>query len=157
MEEKTETTMIICQLSELPRYEALHPRFAQLFQFLSANHLAELPTGRVTLDGVDLYINVDEGTLRSKAEQPLEAHRHYIDVQIPLTEGESMGWCPLDQATDVIEAYDEQLDRMFCKATETVAYLPVKPGQAVIFFPEDAHAPIIGSGHFRKLVAKVKI
>ena len=32
-----------------------------------------------------------------------------------------------------------------------------EPGQFVIVYPEDPHAPVIGSGKIRKLIAKVKL
>ena len=32
----------------------------------------------------------------------------------------------------------------------------LSPGEFVIFFPEDAHAPCIGEGVIRKMVAKVR-
>ena len=36
-------------------------------------------------------------------------------------------------------------------------YLTIRPGEFVIVWPEDAHAPIIGEGTLRKLIAKVLI
>jgi YhcH/YjgK/YiaL family protein len=34
-------------------------------------------------------------------------------------------------------------------------WIPVKPGQFVVFFPEDAHAPLVGAGEIHKIVVKV--
>ena len=36
-------------------------------------------------------------------------------------------------------------------------YVTVRPGEFLIVYPEDAHAPIIGRGKLRKLIAKVKL
>ena len=36
-------------------------------------------------------------------------------------------------------------------------YVSLLPGQFVIVYPEDPHAPVIGSGKIRKLIAKVKL
>jgi len=33
----------------------------------------------------------------------------------------------------------------------------MRPGQCLVVYPEDAHAPLIGNGRIRKLVAKVKL
>jgi beta-galactosidase beta subunit len=37
------------------------------------------------------------------------------------------------------------------------AYINVQPGEFLIVFPEDAHAPIIGEGKIKKLIAKIKL
>ena len=37
------------------------------------------------------------------------------------------------------------------------AYMDVHPGEYLIAYPEDAHAPLIGSGSLRKAVAKIKL
>ena len=42
-------------------------------------------------------------------------------------------------------------------AQKASTYFTVKPGQFYIMFPEDAHAPIIGNGTLRKLIAKVRV
>ncbi|MEI8271969.1 MAG: YhcH/YjgK/YiaL family protein, partial [Paludibacter sp.] len=36
-------------------------------------------------------------------------------------------------------------------------YLTIELGEFFIVYPEDAHAPLIGKGNIRKLIAKVKI
>ncbi|WP_278546323.1 YhcH/YjgK/YiaL family protein, partial [Prevotella histicola] len=53
-------------------------------------------------------------------------------------------------------AYDSEKDCGFYKRSGH-EYFKVKPGQFTIFFPEDAHAPIIGEGRQKKLVAKIKV
>jgi beta-galactosidase beta subunit len=36
-------------------------------------------------------------------------------------------------------------------------FIDLLPGQFAIIYPEDPHAPIIGEGKIRKLIAKIKI
>ncbi|NCC85479.1 MAG: DUF386 family protein, partial [Clostridia bacterium] len=36
-------------------------------------------------------------------------------------------------------------------------FIDLLPGQFAIIYPEDPHAPIIGKGKIRKLIAKIKI
>ena len=55
----------------------------------------------------------------------------------------------------VYERHDKYIDFTFYRdPVERVFTL--SPGEFVIFFPEDAHAPCIGEGVIRKVVAKVR-
>ncbi|MDD5876079.1 MAG: YhcH/YjgK/YiaL family protein, partial [Prevotellaceae bacterium] len=81
----------------------------------------------------------------------------YIDVQIPLTASETVGWKPLAALTTAAtEPFDAARDIAFYRE-RAQAYLPVHPGQFYIMFPEDAHAPIIGTGRIKKLIGKILI
>ena len=52
--------------------------------------------------------------------------------------------------------YDQEKDVEFY-GDEPQSYISVYPGQCVIFFPEDAHAPNIGVGRHKKLCVKIAI
>jgi len=109
------------------------------------------------LKGDELFINVDEGMMKSKDEQLVEVHRKYIDVQVPLSCLEIMGWQPADTLeTEPTTPYDEQTDRAFYKQ-RTAHYVDVLPGEFTMFFPSDAHAPMVGEGKCKKFIAKLKI
>ena len=43
------------------------------------------------------------------------------------------------------------------EAAKLEAHNRFSPGEFVIFFPEDAHAPCIGNGKMKKMVVKVKL
>ncbi len=149
--------MILTSLSDLSTYERLHPLFPQLFRYLRETDLQALPIGRTVLDGDRLFLNVDAGNYKSKEEQLMEIHRRYIDVQIPLSQGETMGWCPLNELHEPpIEAYSEQTDRAFFR-NQSKRYVDVPIGWCTLFFPFDAHAPAIGQAGepYRKIIAKV--
>ena len=104
----------------------------------------------------DLFINLDEVELKLKEEQRLEFHKGYIDVQVPLLQPETMGWTALSDLGKPDIAYNPTTDCGFYKQAAR-EYLKVEPGQFTVFFPEDAHAPIIGEGLQRKLVGKIRI
>lgn len=44
-----------------------------------------------------------------------------------------------------------------CDSDCSTTWVDLYPGQLLIVYPEDPHAPIIGQGKIRKLIAKVKI
>ena len=53
-----------------------------------------------------------------------------------------------------LKYYDEAKDYLLYTDTPSV-FIDVNPGEFVIVYPEDLHAPGIGDGKIRKLVAKV--
>ena len=148
--------MILDTLSNAQRYYALHPLFQQLFEYVLTHDLAEVPAGRITLDGERLFINVNDSQLVPAEEQKLEVHRRYIDVHFPLTCCERVGWSPLEHLGQSDAPFNDESDfAVYSCSAET--YFTMQPGQFCIVWPEDAHAPVIGEGKIRKLVAKVLI
>lgn len=148
--------MILDTLSNAQRYYALHPLFQQLFDYVRSHDLATVPAGRITLDGDKLFINVNDSQLIPAEEQKLEVHRRYIDVHFPLSCDERVGWTPLEHLGKSDEPFNEASDyAVYSCPAET--YFTMRPGQFCIVWPEDAHAPVIGEGKIRKLVAKVLI
>ena len=141
----------------MPRYFALHPQMRKLFDYLSRHDLSVVPAGRIELDGDRLFINVSDVDLKSKEEQKLEVHRAYIDVHVPLSGDEIIGWSSLkDIPEQSDDPFDETADFALYSAPAN-EYFTVRPGQFFICHPDDAHAPIIGEGKLRKLIVKIKI
>lgn len=149
--------MILADLSDSRHIEALHPAFKAVIDYVRNNDLTKVQAGRITLDGENIFINVDDATLRDQKSQVLEVHRQYIDIHFPLDGEEIVGWTPtkaLKQPS--VEPFDVKKD-FALYAQQASTYFTVKPGQFYIMFPEDAHAPIIGKGTLRKLVAKIRV
>lgn len=148
--------MILANISEAPRYYALHPLLQPLFEYVQQHDLSAAPAGRVTIDGDRLFINVSDAELKQREEQKLEVHRAYLDVHFPLSGVEEIGLSNLSALGESDAPFDEANDfALYTAPAET--YFTVKPGQFCLVFPEDAHAPIIGQGTLRKLIAKVKL
>ncbi len=149
--------MILAHLNDSDRYASLHPLFKQLFDYVKVHDFTHVPAERIVLDGDRLFINVTDVTLKSPEEQVLEVHRRYIDVHFPLSREEIMGWSSLSVlATESMQPFNEE-DDFAVYAERAQSYLTIHPGEFAIVWPEDAHAPIIGQGALRKLIAKVCI
>lgn len=149
--------MILASLHDRERYCELHPLFRQLFDYVATHDLTQVPAGRITLSGDDLFINVADATLLAPEEQKLEVHRAYLDVHFPLSGDEVFGWRPLGEI-DVPSDAPFDTDNDFALYTAPAAtYMTVRPGQMAIVWPEDAHAPVIGRGTLRKAIAKVRL
>ncbi len=148
--------MIIAKTCDAHRYEALHPLLKPLFDYVASHDLLHAPAGRITLQGDDLFINVNDSTLVSRQEQKLEVHRRYMDVHLPLSGPEEIGWRHLSTLGESEAPFDEDNDFALYRA-ESEKWFTLCPGEFCIVFPEDAHAPIVGQGKVRKLVAKVRL
>lgn len=148
--------MIYGNLLHTERYEKLNPHFKILFNFMKTQDLLHLPTEKIELDGDNVFINNTLSELVAAEDQLLEAHKRYIDVHFPLNGKEIIGVSLIENCHQVKSPYDEEKDCgfFFDKPTN---YICLLPGDFLIVFPEDAHAPLIGEGKIRKAVAKIKL
>ncbi len=148
--------MIYGNIAYADRYASLHPLLPQLFAYVKSHDLLHTPMGKIVLDGDKLFINNVNPECLSEEKQVLEVHRRYIDVHILLEGKERVGWRNTDDCKELAHPYDEAGDfaTFFDKPT---TYIDMMPNDFLIVFPEDAHAPIIGSGKIRKAIAKVMV
>ncbi len=148
--------MIISKLGNSYRIESLHPLFKKLFEYVKQHDLLNQPTGKIVLDGDNLFINNVAVDGVSGDKQPLEIHRDYIDVHILLEGNETIGWKASEELKTEIKSYVKEEDCALYSDQPTT-FVNIQPGEFVIVFPEDPHAPAIGNGKIRKLIAKVKV
>ena len=148
--------MILDSLTNLGAYEALNPNFAKAIEFIKGNDLGKLPLGRNEICGELVFANVMEARPKTKDEARVEIHRRYIDIQIPISGDEVMGYTPLCElpAPDYVESDDAALYPAGMAARD---YFNVKNDQFVVFFPQDGHAPAITSVPLKKVVVKVAV
>jgi YhcH/YjgK/YiaL family protein len=148
--------MILDTLENCGLYLTIHPRFKQAFDFLQNTDLLTLPLGKVELDGKNLFVNVVEITGKSADEVRLETHKNYIDIQMPISADEMMGWIPTNKLQLPIDSYNAEKDVAFF-SDKASNFVTVKPGEFAIFFPTDGHQPGISEGVVKKLIVKVLI
>lgn len=148
--------MIIGKLENSSRIEPLHPLFKRLFDYVKQHDLLTRELGRITIEGDDLFINNVNPECVSQEGQMLELHRDYIDVHILLSGKERIGWKPIEDLQFQIKAYEKDGDCALYTDKPTT-FVDMNPGEFVIVYPEDPHAPVIGEGKIRKLIAKVRL
>jgi YhcH/YjgK/YiaL family protein len=134
----------------------LHTVFERAFAFLRQDALAELPSGRHEIDGDRLFCVISKGPGRSRAEAKLEAHRKYIDIQYVMAGTDEMGTKPTADCQLPDTGYDAENDIEFFR-DEPGSWTKVRAGSFIVFFPEDAHAPLVSTGEIHKAVLKVAI
>jgi YhcH/YjgK/YiaL family protein len=147
--------MILDTLSNARRYHALHPAFAQAFAVLEGD-LTTLAPGRHTIDGDRLYVLIDHVDGRGRAGARPEAHREHIDIQVALDGQEQIGWISRADCRQPDGEFDARRDIEFFRDAP-VAWFPLRRQQFAIFFPDDVHAPLAGTGPVKKAIVKIAI
>ena len=148
--------MILDALENARRYLALNKGFPKAIEFLLRPDLNELPAGKYEIDGDRVYAMAAKDHGRKKEDALLEIHEKYIDIQLILAGTDEMGWKSTPSCKHPVKEYDKESDIQFF-ADDPDVWLPVERGFFVIFFPEDAHMPMISSGHLHKVVVKVAV
>lgn len=146
--------MIIDVLNQAEKYVSLHKDFKLVFDYLKNHDLATMECGRHELRGSEVFFNLQE--YETKAEQKLEAHKKYIDIQVVALGEEYMGYTNISNTT-VKEAYDEAKDVMFLNGS--VDKLKADNKTFLIFYPEDAHMPALAVNEakwVKKAIFKIK-
>lgn len=149
--------MIFDQCAFMHRYAGLGPNFETAVKFLSGRTLDSFAPGKLTIDGAKVYASVRETDLTGRPER-WEAHRRYADIQILLEGSEAILYSP-DAPPEPSVPYDEARDVLFYEGIRGVR-CPLKPGDFMIFFPGELHAPDRPEGSCRnskKLVVKVLV
>lgn len=146
--------MVIDKIENLEKYISLNPLFEQAVDYLKSTDLNAQEIGKVKLQGDDLVVNFAMAKPKTKEEAKLETHNRFIDIQIPLSGVEVMGYTP---RADLPESeYNEEKDITFYPGLAD-SYLTIKPGMFAIFFPEDGHAPGVTPDGVKKVIVKVLV
>ena len=148
--------IIIDKLQNAENYYDMHPAFEKAFAFLRQENLTDLPPDRYEIDDNRLFCMISKGPGRTRSEAKLEAHRKYIDIQYIIAGSEEMGFKPTAHCKSIDTAYDADKDIMFFNDTPD-SWTPVPVDSFVIFFPQHAHAPLIGTGNIHKAVLKIAV
>ncbi len=147
--------MILDTLDRLCEYSVQIPYLDLVLKFLEVTDLGSLEEGRIVLSDNDLFVNVNNQKAQTRNQVPIEAHRQYIDIQIPVSNDEEMGFMPAAFLPEASVPYKEESDiEFFPGPCDT--YLNVRKGMFVAFFPGEGHAPAITETGVRKIVIKIR-
>lgn len=148
--------MIIDSLSNTAPYEQTNPLFKKAFEYIKTLDFSRLEVGKTILDGDNLFVSVSDSTLKSKDKAKLEVHNSYIDIQLPISKEETFGWSSRTNLKSEAAPFNNEKDIQFFNDSPD-SYITIKPGDFLIFYPQDAHAPCIGEGNILKIIVKIKI
>lgn len=150
--------MVIDYLQNAAQYYGLGIGIENALRFLQDNNLDLLENGKHQLDGDNLLAIVQEYQTKDPAQEKLESHRKYIDVQYVVKGTEKMGHALL-QTQAPSRLYNPEDDYMLFDESPDF-FSVVTEGMFTIFFPNDLHMPCIKHGataQVKKIVFKVAV
>lgn len=140
-------------MERLAQYKGLNANLDALIDYVIAHDFEALNPGRNDIDGDNCWLNSNVAPLQPSTAL-FERHLEYIDLQIPIDDGEiitvrpveALEWLPFDGETGFTDG-------------PAGTALDMAPGTFAIFFPGDAHNCGIskaGQAQVRKLVGKAR-
>ena len=148
--------MILSTLANADCYAALHSLFPRAFEFMRNTDMLSLAPGRYPIIDKQLFVIVENVPGRMRADAQLECHRRYIDIQLVLEGTDEMGWKALADCCEPVSDYNAEKDIQFFHDAPAT-WIATPPGVFCIFFPDDAHAPLVSDGNIRKAVFKIAV
>jgi YhcH/YjgK/YiaL family protein len=150
--------MILDDLNNIQKYVAIHPSFAKAFDFLINTDFEKLTPGKYEIEGDHIYAMVvnEEGVAMLDSTSEFECHNTYIDIQYVFGGVETVGYKSRLTCVEPRGEYDAKKDVLFYEDAPDF-FFKLFPGQFGIYFPEDVHAPMIGTGKIRKIVMKIRV
>lgn len=148
--------MILSTLSQAERYATLHPLFPRAFDYIRNTDLRALKPGRYAIDGENLFIIVEQVDGRTREAAKLECHRRYIDIQLVLEGVDEMGWKPLAACRQPVSDFNAEKDIQFFHDAPA-SWISTPPDHFCIFFPDDAHAPLVSTRKIHKVIFKIAV
>lgn len=146
--------MITAPLTDFSTYISLNKHFEFVQEWL--NNIQTLTPGEKVDIGHGITAIPALETGRTAANAPLEAHNKYIDIQVCIEGTEYMGWKHRGDCQKARSAFDTERDIVFFD-DEPDFLFKVKAGHFAIFFPNDAHAPLIADETICKVVFKIPV
>ena len=153
--------MIVGELLSISTQATLTSRLVQALNFLSSAQLADLPDGRIEIDGSQVY-----AILSTYHPQPMvetievEGHRQYIDLQYIAQAEELIGWVP-ESSVPKKSLYDFEKDSWFgYLPASDLSWIRLTRGMGMLLYPGDGHATqyILGEPSLvRKVVVKIAV
>ena len=145
--------MIFDRIERLSQYRGLSANLDRLIDYALSHDLKALAPGKTPVAD-DCWFSRNAVEL-SPDPDLFERHREYIDLQIPLEEGEIITVAPMEALS-----WPDSPDETIFTHGRAGMPLDLVPGTFAIFFPGDAHnCSRAKSGHTRseKLVGKARV
>lgn len=145
--------MLISSIKNHKNILKFFPQLDIVFDFLLNKVSSKTIDGKYNI-AKDIYAVVANSEPKPKEEQLLEAHKKYIDLQYILVNTDNIGWKFLDKSFKISKRYNKKNDISFYKNKPDI-FFKLKKGDFVIFFPEDAHAPLCNLKKVKKCIIKI--
>ena len=146
--------MILTTFSDLKNYAQLNQLFEVAAEWLQSTDLTQLEIGEHEIKGRDLFAIKATMMGRKPKQAKLEAHRKYIDIQVCIKGTDNIAWRPTAECPNISDVYQADNDIMFF-SDDASHSVQIHNDKIALFFPTDAHAPLIADEELTKIVIKV--
>ncbi len=149
--------MIYDKLSNAKRYLGFSPNLDTALRYIAEHDLNELPLGKTSISGDQIYVTVSMIHPDPLEEKRFEIHERYIDIQLDIFGAERIDIGDSSHM-DILEANPKD-DITFVKCN-TLTECTMGPGNFLIIMAEEPHKPGIATsknGTIKKCVVKVHI
>ncbi|MCW3077277.1 MAG: hypothetical protein JWO32_1886 [Bacteroidetes bacterium] len=148
--------MILDTLENSARYENLNVNFKKGFDYLKTITAANFPEQKKELNGEDLFALFHKGNGNGPENIKLEAHNKYIDIHYIISGEDLMALKNTTLCCDINKAFSEKEDYiLYNDIPQNLIKIP--ENHFMIVYPEDAHAPLLGTTEIYKIILKVKV
>jgi biofilm protein TabA len=153
--------MLVCKLNHLAEQVKESDKMQKAVAFLNQKDLERIPSGRVDIDGDEVYARIMEYQTLPYEELKYEAHKKYIDIHYVTAGAEAIGCIDTTELVDTDE-YNPEKDIYFGRPRQSaeVSWVILPQGSLAVFYPSDAHAPkgLVGnSSVIKKVVIKIAV
>ncbi len=152
--------MIFDKIENAAAYAGINPGIDRVLseaQKISADNYV---TGRVVLDGDNLFMNVCAYDTHDTDGAVMEAHKQYIDVMYMVEGEETIYVKSTSELKNITKPYDTSIEALLASFEADATPIHLTAGHFVVLFPQDAHAPSCntdGVQSVKKIVGKVRI
>ena len=133
-----------------------NPVWKEAFDWLRTLRPTARPGTQLLRDKA-MYGLIQDCETLPREQCPFENHRHYLDIQYCIAGGEIIE-CDLVSRLEPASEYDAANDIRFYRPANGQTTLHLLPGDFAVFYPSDAHRPLVTDGMSpRVLKAVVKV
>ena len=151
--------MVYSHIGRLPQWKGYSKNLDAAIHWLSTAPFSDMPQGKYVIDGERVFALIQEKRTVPREQAKWESHREYMDLQL-LLEGEELIGFQETSGLQPAGAWKVENDIGFYLDNGLGFFVPMKPGNFVLCFPEDAHMPLVSErkpGELRKLVIKLML
>ena len=146
--------MIIDHIKNAHMYYGLNPYFESVFKYLSEVRPEDFEKKKLEIDGSNCFLLYFDTEGKGIDGVKLECHQKYLDIHYVIKGSDLIGYKETSSCNDINTDDMEKNDYKLFN-DKPVSEVLVCEGYFAIVFPADAHAPLMGTEKFMKVVAKV--
>ena len=152
--------MIFDSLKNAAQYKGLHAGIDQVLEAAKAYTPENYPSGRVVLDGDNVFMNMAAYETHSTEKAVFEAHQQYADVMVMVEGTETIYVKQTDKLSHVYQEYKPEVEALLADFDTDATPVRLEAGNFVVLLPQDAHSPgchADGPANVKKIIGKVKL